>query len=79
MCAWRPGTATLARMAAGAVGNDTGPMHVIAAAGCPAVVLFSAKSDPALVKPRGPAVTTLRRDDLADLPLDEVVAALIMR
>ena len=68
--------ATLARSAAGAVGNDTGPMHIVAAAGCPAVVLFSAESDPALARPRGPAVTILRRDDLADLPLDEVAAAL---
>jgi ADP-heptose:LPS heptosyltransferase len=71
--------ATLARRAAGAVGNDTGPMHIVAAAGCPAVVLFSAESDPALARPRGPAVTVLQSSDLADLPLDEVAAALIMR
>jgi ADP-heptose:LPS heptosyltransferase len=65
----------LARRACGAVGNDTGPMHLIAAAGCPAVVLFSADSDPALCAPRG-RVTVLRRDDLAEVPLAEVVAAL---
>jgi len=68
--------AVLARGAAGAVGNDTGPMHMIAAAGCPSVVLFSAESDPALTAPRGPAVTVLRRESLAALPLDEVLAAL---
>ena len=57
-----------------AVGNDTGPMHLIVAAGCPATVLYSAASDPALTQPRGPAVTILRRDDLAALSVAEVAA-----
>ncbi|MDR3436976.1 glycosyltransferase family 9 protein [Telmatospirillum sp.] len=65
----------LARRAVGAVGNDTGPMHLIAAAGCPAVVLFSADSDPALCAPRG-RVAVLRKDDLSTLAVDEVLAAL---
>ena len=73
----------LARDAAGAVGNDTGPMHLIAAAGCPSVVLFSDESDPALCAPRGPggraSVTVLRRRSLADLAPGEVDAALILR
>jgi ADP-heptose:LPS heptosyltransferase len=68
--------AELARGAAGAVGNDTGPMHVIAAVGRPSVVLFSAASDPALCAPRGPKVETLRRPSLRDLGPEEVVAAL---
>ena len=67
--------AELARRAAGAVGNDTGPMHLIAAVGCPCVVLFSAESDPALCAPRG-SVTAIRRTDLAALPAAEVAAAL---
>ena len=71
--------AGLARFAAGAVGNDTGPMHLIAAAGCPSLTLFSSRSDPALARPRGDAVSVLRRDDLADLPVSEVVAALRLR
>ncbi|WP_338056210.1 glycosyltransferase family 9 protein [Telmatospirillum siberiense] len=65
----------LAHGAAGAVGNDTGPMHLIAAAGCPAVVLFSADSDPALCAPRG-LVSVLRRNDLAALDVESVIAAL---
>ncbi len=73
----------LARDAAGAVGNDTGPMHLIAAAGCPSVVLFSDESDPALCAPRGPEgaapVTVLRRGSLEDLALGEVDAALSLR
>ena len=71
--------AGLARGAAFAVGNDTGPMHLIAAVGCPSVVLFSADSDPALTAPRGPGgawPTVLRVPDLADLPVGRVAAAL---
>ena len=67
--------AALARQAKLAVGNDTGPMHLIAAAGCPSVVLFSDDSDPALCAPRG-KVTVLRRPNLAELPLEEVTSAL---
>jgi len=59
-----------------AIGNDTGPMHLIVAAGCPASVLYSAASDPALTQPRGASVTVLRRDNLAALGVDEVAATL---
>lgn len=72
--------AALARGAVCAVGNDTGPMHVIAAAGCPSVVLFSGESDPALCAPRagagGPAPVILRRAPLDALTVDEVVSHL---
>jgi len=68
--------AALARRAAGAVGNDTGPMHLLAAAGCPCTVLFSADSDPALCAPRGYAVTVLRRADLHTMSVSEVMAAM---
>ncbi len=62
-----------------AVGNDTGPMHMAAAMGCPCLVLFSAESDPALTSPRGPDgrwPTVLRVDDLATLSVDRVAGAL---
>ncbi len=59
-----------------AVGNDTGPMHLIAAAGAPSLVLYSRDSDPAKIAPRGPNVTTLRREHLAELSLEDVLAAL---
>ena len=68
--------AVLARGALAAVGNDTGPLHLIAAAGCPVVALFSAGSDPAKVAPRGPSVAVLRRAALAELPLEAVLDAL---
>jgi ADP-heptose:LPS heptosyltransferase len=68
--------AALARDATVAVGNDTGPMHLVAASGVPVVSLFSGESDPRKIAPRGPHVTVLRHDDLTDLPVSEVLAAL---
>jgi ADP-heptose:LPS heptosyltransferase len=66
----------LGRRALRAVGNDTGPMHLLVAAGCAATVLYSATSDPALTAPRGADVAILRRPDLAALAVDEVAATL---
>ncbi len=65
----------LARRARFAVGNDTGPMHIAATAGCPSAVLFSNASDPRLSRPHGRSVTVLRRNDLADLRAEEVAEA----
>ena len=59
-----------------AVGNDTGPMHLLATAGCPALVLFSNDSDPARCAPRGRDVRVLRRPDLGSLEVDAVLAGL---
>jgi ADP-heptose:LPS heptosyltransferase len=61
----------LARAARVAIGNDTGPMHLIAAAGCPSIVLFSHDSDPALCAPVGP-VSILRKESLTSLSVGEV-------
>jgi ADP-heptose:LPS heptosyltransferase len=63
---------SLARCAGVAVGNDTGPMHLFAAAGCPCVVLFSADSNPALHAPRGERVVSLQRPDLRQLDVATV-------
>ncbi len=76
--------ADLARGADLAVGNDTGPMHIAVAAGAPAVVLFSADSNPDLSAPRpirpDQPVTILREMDLGDLAVQPVVdAALALR
>ncbi|SHK22720.1 ADP-heptose:LPS heptosyltransferase [Roseomonas rosea] len=64
--------AAIARRAAVAVGNDTGPTHLAAAAGCPTLALFGEESDPALCAPRGGAVEVLRHAPLAALPPDPV-------
>jgi ADP-heptose:LPS heptosyltransferase len=66
----------LARKAAGAFGNDTGPMHMIAATGCPVWVFFSGVTNPLRHAPKGPAVKIIRKNDLDDLVLDEVAAEL---
>lgn len=68
--------AALGRRAALAVGNDTGPMHLLAGVGCRSLVLYSEDSDPALCGQRGPAVTILRRQPLASLGVSEALAAL---
>jgi ADP-heptose:LPS heptosyltransferase len=68
--------AALGRRALWAVGNDTGPMHVLAAAGAPATVLYSSASDPALTAPRGPQVRILLRASLGELGVEEVAATL---
>lgn len=68
--------AALGRGALAAVGNDTGPMHLIAVTGCPSVALFSAASNPAMCAPRGEKVRVLQRDPLEDLAVDEVFSML---
>ena len=71
--------AALGRRALWAIGNDTGPMHLLVAAGAPASVLYSAASDPGLTAPRGPRVSVLRRESLGDLAVEEVAATLGFR
>ena len=66
----------LGRWALYALGNDTGPMHLIVASGCPATLLYSRESDPGLTAPRGARVTILRRPDLAQLSVEDVAATL---
>jgi ADP-heptose:LPS heptosyltransferase len=68
--------ASLARAARFAVGNDTGPMHLIATAGCPSITLFSKESNPSLCAPVGPWTRVLQRPDLADLPVEAVLDCL---
>ena len=65
----------LGARAALAVGNDTGPVHLLAAAGAPTLVLFGPQSDPALCAPRGRAVAVLRADPLGSLTVDDVLSA----
>lgn len=55
-----------------AIGNDTGPMHLISASGCPSLVLYSHASDPALCAQRGPSVEILRHPSLRDLDVGVV-------
>ncbi len=66
----------LARHAATAIGNDTGPMHLIAQTSCPSYVLFSRHSDPVKHAPKGESVLTIRMDEINDISLDKVISTL---
>ncbi len=66
----------LGRRAEMAVGNDTGPMHLLAVSGAPCLVLFSQDSEPARCAPRGPKVEVLQVTELAALSPDDVIARL---
>ncbi|MSP51517.1 MAG: glycosyltransferase family 9 protein [Alphaproteobacteria bacterium] len=66
----------LARAARFAIGNDTGPLHAIAVAGCPALVLFSAASDPTITAPRGQAIRIVQKAELSAVTSTEVLAAI---
>jgi ADP-heptose:LPS heptosyltransferase len=68
--------AVLGAKAALAVGNDTGPTHLLAAAGAPTIALFSDASNPELCGPRG-HVTVIRSPDLKALPVSTVASAAI--
>ncbi|MBX2833976.1 MAG: glycosyltransferase family 9 protein [Micavibrio sp.] len=64
--------ATLARGAAGAVGNDTGPMHIIGPTSCPSLVLFSGASNPIKHAPKGENVDVIQRERLENLSVEDV-------
>ncbi|MFN7114057.1 MAG: glycosyltransferase family 9 protein [Alphaproteobacteria bacterium] len=68
--------ASLAAGAAAAVGNDTGPSHLIALTGCPLVALFSGVTDPSRSAPLGAAVTVIQSEDISDISTEDVMKAL---
>jgi len=68
--------AALARLTRLAVGNDSGPMHLIAGLGCPSLVLYSHASDPDLCGQRGANVSYIRKPKLVDVGVDEVMETL---
>jgi ADP-heptose:LPS heptosyltransferase len=68
--------AEIARGARFTIGNDTGPMHLVAVAGPPCLVLFSNSSNPALCAPRGDNVSILHKEQLAELSPETVIEQL---
>ncbi len=68
--------AALGRRAVMALGSDTGPMHIVAASGCPVLVLFSADSNPKLHGPPSTRAPCIQVDDLRELPSARVIDAL---
>ncbi|WP_413204641.1 glycosyltransferase family 9 protein [Rhodospirillum sp. A1_3_36] len=69
--------ASLATRASLAVGGDTGPLHLVAAAGAPSLGLYSEVSIPALCAPRGRVTDVLWEKDLRNLEVESVVDAAI--
>jgi len=68
--------ASLARSASAAIGNDTGPMHLIAATGCPTMAIFSQHSDPIRHRPLGKDVKVVQSNDLNALDTETLLEKL---
>ncbi len=66
--------AVLGVRAALAIGNNTGPMHLIAAAGAPTITLVRDDGDAMVTAPRG-HVAVLQAPSLADLSVETVATA----
>lgn len=64
---------SLAKDAFGAIGNDTGPMHLIGPTRCPTLVLFGNKTNPEKHAPLGDFVHTLQKKRIKDISPDEVL------
>lgn len=62
----------LSRNAAFAIGNDTGPMHMIAPTGCKTLVIFSEHSNPARNAPTGDNLHIIQKP-FADLCVKDVI------
>ena len=55
-----------------AIGNDTGPMHLLSACNLNSIVLFGAGSNPDLCAPLGKNVHILHKDIISDIKAEEV-------
>jgi ADP-heptose:LPS heptosyltransferase len=55
------------------IGNDSGITHLAAAVGTPVIALFG-PTDPSVWAPRGTHVTVLRKPDMRDISVSEVIA-----
>ncbi len=62
----------LARGAQGALGGDTGPIHMISLSHCPSLMLFSYSSNPLLCGPQDGISQVIFRPALTDVKVDEV-------
>ncbi len=67
----------LSNLAKFAVGNDTGPIHLIASTHLPTVVLFGSSSDPKLCAPLGSKVKVIQKKDIKSIKVKEIVKGLL--
>lgn len=69
--------ATLGAEACFAVGNDTGPMHMVTLAGSPGIALFAtSESDPDKARPRGSNVIVVEAEILEQVSVSDVIQAI---
>jgi ADP-heptose:LPS heptosyltransferase len=68
--------AALARRAVCAIGNDTGPMHLAAAVGCPTLAILSGHTDPVWSAPYGAQTAWVKQEPIDGVSVDEVFLAL---
>ena len=55
------------------IGNDTGPMHILSATGCPTLVIFSENSRPSETAPRGKNTEIIQSNDIRKLFFENVL------
>lgn len=64
--------AALGRGAVAAIGNDTGPMHILGPVGCSCIILYPASSNAVRYRPLGKDVQAIQKSRMADITVDEV-------
>ncbi|MGA2584840.1 MAG: glycosyltransferase family 9 protein [Tepidisphaeraceae bacterium] len=57
------------------LGNDSGPGHLAGILGLKTLILYG-PTDPAIWKPLGPRVRTLRREPISEIAINDVIASL---
>ena len=55
-----------------AIGNDTGPIHLIATSGLSTIVLFGSASNPDLCAPKGKDIIILNKNSIGDISVNLV-------
>ena len=68
--------AALARRATCVIGNDTGPLHIAAVVGAPALAIMSRHTKPLWSRPYGPKTNWVKRDNVAEIDVNEVMVTL---
>lgn len=66
----------LAHHALAAIGNDTGPMHIIGVTACPTIALFSGHSAPIRHAPLGDKVITIQEENIKEITVETVIKTL---
>lgn len=66
----------LSKYAICAIGNDTGPMHLLASSGLKTIVLFGAGSNPDLCAPMGQNVHIIHKSLITDIKVETVLDVL---